>query len=74
MFSPDVSSHMDNTEDLDNVHDLFDPANKMMRQMGAKSEVASRRQIETDFRAKSRKKVRKYKNTAKALEKQMRES
>ena len=44
MFSPDISSsNMDNTENLDNVDDLFDPANAMKRGMGAKSEVASKR-------------------------------
>ena len=46
----------------------------MLRGMGAKSEVASRQQIQNDLRHKSKRKVRKYKNTARALEKQMRES
>ena len=42
--------------------------------MGAKSEVASRKQINDDLKKKNTKRMRKYKNTAKALEKQMRES
>ena len=46
----------------------------MLRGVGAKSEVASRKDIENTLRQKTRKRVKKYKNTAKALEKQMRDS
>ena len=41
----------------------------MLRGVGAKSEVASRKEIENDLKSKSKKRVKKYKNTASALKK-----